>query len=166
MAENTKGRSPFYPGQPIPVDLFTGRIKPLRRIMTRGVSQVVSGKPVTMFVQGEYGIGKSSLANYARAIAEKEEGNNLHGVYVTLGGANSLEDVGGTILEGFIHSGADDPKRSRKIRDWLEKYITRQTLFDVEIKTEAIKRDAHRITKPDGCSPSSGSPCRSLKEPG
>ncbi len=84
MAENTKGSSPFYPGQPIPVNLFTGRIQPLKRIMTRGVAQVAAGKPVTMFVRGEYGIGKSSLANYARAIAETRNETNLHGVYVTL----------------------------------------------------------------------------------
>ena len=90
MAE-TKGRSPFYPGQPVPPELFTGRNSQIRRIRTRGVDQVAAGKPVAIFVQGEYGIGKSSVANYIRAIAEKE--NGLHGVYVTLGRATSLEDL-------------------------------------------------------------------------
>ncbi len=150
MAENTKGRSPFYPGQPIPVDLFTGRIGPLKRIMTRGVAQVAAGKPVTMFVQGEYGIGKSSLANYARAIAESKEGSNLHGVYVTLGGASSLEGIGSAILEGFIHSGRYIPKRAQTIREWLEKYIAAKTLFDIDVDMKAVKRDALRIATPDG----------------
>ncbi len=150
MAENTKGSSPFYPGQPIPVNLFTGRIQPLKRIMTRGVAQVAAGKPVTMFVRGEYGIGKSSLANYARAIAETRNETNLHGVYVTLGAASSLQDVGGAILEGFLHSGAFVPERSQTIRKWLARYISKLTLFGIDINKEAVKNDALRISGPEG----------------
>lgn len=33
MAE-TKGKSPFYPGQPVPPELFTGRNSQIRRIRT------------------------------------------------------------------------------------------------------------------------------------
>jgi len=62
----TKGKSPFYPGQPVPVDLFRGRQQQIERILTRGAAQVAAGKPVTMYVEGEYGIGKSSIAAYAQ----------------------------------------------------------------------------------------------------
>ncbi|HLG17619.1 MAG TPA: hypothetical protein VJH03_24460 [Blastocatellia bacterium] len=54
--EINKGKSPFYPGQPVPVELFVGREAQLDRIMTRGVGQVAEGKPVAQYVQGEYGI--------------------------------------------------------------------------------------------------------------
>jgi Cdc6-like AAA superfamily ATPase len=87
MAE-MKGRSPFYPGHPIPPESFTGRDAQIKRIKSRGVNQVANGKPAAIFIQGEYGIGKSSIANYVRAIAEMESG--LHGIYVTLGLASSF----------------------------------------------------------------------------
>lgn len=64
MAEMTKGKSPFYPGQPVPVELFAGRTMQIERVMSRGVGQVSAGKPVAMFIQGEYGIGKSSIAGF------------------------------------------------------------------------------------------------------
>jgi hypothetical protein len=35
-----KGQSPFYPGQPVPVELFVGRHAQLDRIIHRGVGQV------------------------------------------------------------------------------------------------------------------------------
>jgi len=40
-----KGQSPFYPGQPVPVELFVGRQDQLDRIIKRGVGQVERGKP-------------------------------------------------------------------------------------------------------------------------
>jgi len=81
MAE--KGGSPFYPGQPVPVELFVGRDKQIDRILTRGVGQVGRGKPVAVYVQGEYGIGKSSLARYLQFLAAEKHG--LLPIYASLG---------------------------------------------------------------------------------
>ena len=58
MARPLKGKSPFYPGQPVPRELFVGRLSQINRIVERGLAQVSAGKPNTMYVQGEYGIGK------------------------------------------------------------------------------------------------------------
>jgi DNA-binding NtrC family response regulator len=66
----SKGRSPFYPDQPVPVEWFRGRKEQIQHILQRGVGQVAAGKPVTMFVEGEYGIGKSSIAAFAQWQAE------------------------------------------------------------------------------------------------
>ena len=44
MDNLNKGKSPFYPGQPVPVELFTGRINEIQRI-TRAIKQVELGKP-------------------------------------------------------------------------------------------------------------------------
>ena len=77
-ADMSKGKSPFYPGQPVPVELFVGRAKQIDRIMNRAVAQVSAGKPIAVFVQGEYGIGKSSIAGFVQWIAEKHQA--LHGI--------------------------------------------------------------------------------------
>ena len=80
MDESNKGRSPFYPGQPVPVELFTGRQDAVERILRRGAGQVAQGKPMAFFVQGEYGIGKSSHAGYLLTVVEKV--CSLHGINV------------------------------------------------------------------------------------
>ena len=116
-ADMSKGKSPFYPGQPVPVELFVGRAKQIDRIMNRAVAQVSAGKPIAVFVQGEYGIGKSSIAGFVQWIAEKHQA--LHGIYAPLGGARELSDVAVTVLEATLRSGAFDPKRSEKVRNWL-----------------------------------------------
>lgn len=138
-----KGKSPFYPGQPVPIELFVGRHKQIERIMERGVGQVVAGKPVTIYVQGEYGIGKSSIAGFVQRLAERDHG--LHGIYTPLGAAETLDDVGAAVLEATLRSGAFNPTRSEKVRDWLAKYIGDQTLLGMTIHTEALKKDAPTI---------------------
>lgn len=71
MSGNAKGKSPFYPGQPVPIELFVGRSAQIERVLTRGAGQVAEGKPTAVFIQGEYGIGKSSMAGCLQAMAEK-----------------------------------------------------------------------------------------------
>lgn len=148
MAEVTKGRSPFYPGQPVPVDLFAGRSLQIERILTRGAGQAAAGKPVAMFIQGEYGIGKSSIAGFVQWRAEIDYG--LHGIYAPLGGAKNLADVATAVLLATIRSGAFDPKRAEKVKDWLAKYIGNQTLFGFSINAEALKQDAPDLSTPFG----------------
>jgi len=148
MADISKGKNPFNPGQPVPGELFVGRAEQIDRIITRGVKQVALGKPVAMFVEGEYGIGKSSIAGFVQWLAEKDYG--LHGVYATLGGAKDLSDVARAILEATIRSGAFDPKRSEKIKNWLADYIGKQELFGVTLNLDALKRDAPNLSTPFG----------------
>src|SRR5262249_11479309 len=117
MVEISKGKSPFYPGQPVPVELFAGRSDQIDRIVKRGVREVGEGKPVAFFVQGEYGIGKSSVASFVQWLAEKEYG--LLSIYASLGGAKNLTDVATAILQATVRSGIFDARRTEKIRDWL-----------------------------------------------
>ena len=147
-ADMSKGKSPFYPGQPVPVELFVGRAKQIDRIMNRAVAQVSAGKPIAVLVQGEYGIGKSSIAGFVQWIAEKHQA--LHGIYAPLGGARELSDVAVTVLEATLRSGAFDPKRSEKVRNWLAKYIGRQELFGFTLNAEALRKDAPSLATPFG----------------
>jgi len=80
--------------------LFVGRGRQIERIMAHGVAQVTAGKPVSIFVEGEYGIGKSSIAGFVQWWAEREHG--LHAIYASLGAAQTLDDVGATVLEGTL----------------------------------------------------------------
>lgn len=140
----TKGKSPFYPGQPVPVELFVGRASQIERIITRGVRQVALGKSIAMYIQGEYGIGKSSIASFIRWIAEKDHG--LHGIYAPLGGAKNLADVAAGILEATVRSGVFDPKRSERIQNWLSRYIGKQELFGFSLNLENLKKDAPSLS--------------------
>jgi hypothetical protein len=130
------------------VELFVGRVEQIRRIMERGVGQVAAGKPVAIFVQGEYGIGKSSIAGLLQRVAEN--GHGLHSVYAPLGGARTLDDVAAAVLEATLRSGAFDPSRSERVRDWLAKYIGQQELFGFTLNAAALKQDAPQIANPFG----------------
>ena len=121
MEPRAKGKSPFYPGQPVPIELFVGRRAQIEHVLERGAAQVAAGKPVAVYVQGEYGIGKSSIAGFLQHAAE--ERCHLHGIYAPLGAADDLAGVGTAVLEATIRSGVFKPARSEKIRTWLAKYI-------------------------------------------
>lgn len=140
MVNTTKNNSPFYPNHPVPSELFVGREEQINKIKQRGIGQVAAGKPITMFLEGEYGIGKSSLAGYVQSVAEKEYG--LHCIYATLGGAKTLDDVGEKILEGTIRSGAFEKKGSDTIRTLFADYIKEVSLFGVTIHTDKLRQDA------------------------
>ncbi len=144
MADMNKGKSPFYPGHPVPTELFVGRARQIERIMARGAGQVAAGKPIAMYVEGEYGIGKSSIAGYVQSLAERQYG--LHGIYATLGGAKDLADVAAAVLGATVRSGAFDAQRGEKIRNWLSKYVGKQGLFGFELNLEGLKQDAPRVS--------------------
>lgn len=140
MDITSKGKSPFYPGQPVPSELFSGRKEQIEQIR-RAISQVASGKQQMLFLQGEYGIGKSSLAGVMKLFAE--EHSQLFGIHVQLGGAKTLEDVATRTLEVTLSTKAYQPSRTEKIRGFLAKYISEITLFgSINLNMSAIKIDA------------------------
>ena len=148
MDEPSKSRSPFYPGQPVPVEFFTGRQDVVERILKRGARQVEQGKPMAFFVQGEYGIGKSSLAGFLQTVVERR--CSLHGIYAPLSGIHDLQGVSEAVLQGTVRSGAFDPRISEKIGSWLSKYIGKQQLFGVAFDLERLKKEAPSITSFQG----------------
>ncbi len=149
--ELSKGQSPFYPGQPVPVELFVGRQPQIQRISQRGVGQVMAGKPVAVFVQGEYGIGKSSIARYTQAAAELgTNGQSLYGIYATVGGAKSVQDVAAFVLEATVRAGAYEHTKAEKVRNWLAKYVGEQSLFGVKINLQSLRADAPELSSPMG----------------
>ncbi|MBI4676802.1 MAG: hypothetical protein HY748_04405 [Elusimicrobia bacterium] len=138
-----KGKSPFYPGQPVPRESFVGRMSQINRIVERGLAQASAGKPNTMYVQGEYGIGKSSIAGFVQWLGERDYG--LHGIYAPLGSAETIEDLGATVLQATLRSGALNPNRAERVSSWLAKYVGQQSFFGVTIHAEALKKDAPAV---------------------
>ena len=139
-----KGNSPFFPDQPVPAELFVGRAAQIDHIMTRAVGQVAAGKPVYVFLEGEYGIGKTSVARFAQWFAERNQG--LLGIYATLDRAESMDDVGAAVLKATLRSGVYNPKLGEKIREGMAKFIGEQSLFGITIHAEAIRQDAPNVT--------------------
>lgn len=139
----SKGRSPFFPDQPIPSDLFAGRSAQIEYVLTRGVGQVAAGKPVYMFLEGEYGIGKTSVALFCQALAERHRG--LLGIYATLEGAESLDDVGAAVLEGTLRSGVYKPKLGEKIREGMVKLIGEQSFFGINIHMDVLRKEGPTV---------------------
>lgn len=140
-----KGRSPFVPDQPVPVELFAGRQAQISHIMQRGVGQVATGKPVTIFLEGDYGIGKTSLAKLTQYAAERDHG--LLGIYATLEGAKTLDDVGTAILKATVESSSLCPSVQAKVRDFLADFIREVNIFGfAKLDMTALKKAAPSIT--------------------
>ena len=144
MTSPPKGRSPFYPGQPVPAELFVGRKAEIDRI-TRAASQVGAGKQQAIFVTGEYGIGKSSLAGYIRVLAEREY--SLFGIHVFLGGATTLEEVAIKTVEAIIQSGAFNATWVEAARNTLSKYVGEQSLFGVTLRLDQLRADGPDLSR-------------------
>ncbi|MFB3788837.1 MAG: BREX system ATP-binding domain-containing protein [bacterium] len=142
MRFERKGESPFHPGQPVPVDLFVGRQNEIDRI-NRAAGQVVYGKPQAVYIMGEYGIGKTSLARLVRVMAEADAG--LCGFHVMLGEKNSLDGLAMATVEAILQSDAVRQSTSSKIRDFVSMYIGEQTLFGMTLRLDKLKKDAPSI---------------------
>ncbi len=137
-----KGQSPFYPGLPVPVDLFVGRKTEIQRI-SRAASQVATGKPQAVFIMGEYGIGKTSLAKYSSVLAEEKY--KLLSYHVMLGGKDSLDEMTASVVQTIIQSKISKPTVAEKIQDFLSTYIGEQSLFGISIKLDKLKKDSPDI---------------------
>lgn len=147
-----KNMSPFSPGKPVPVELFVGRQEQIRRIMDRGVGQVTGGKPMAMFIEGDYGIGKSSIAQFAAWLAGRDK--KVFGIYAPLGGAQDLKDIAYIILQHTVRAGIFDQTKWEALKNYLARYInTAQASlfgFDLNINFDALKAAAPNLASPFG----------------
>jgi len=92
-----KEDSPFTPGSPVPVELFVGRVDQIKEIL-KYVKQSESGRQENVFLAGERGIGKSSLAAFLRYLTKE----NFLVVYVSLGGVTELGELIRRIFEQIL----------------------------------------------------------------
>jgi hypothetical protein len=106
--------------------------------------QVAAGKPQAIFVTGEYGIGKSSLARFVRVFSEEDPG--LLGFHIMLGAANSLDELATATVQTVASSRDMKPKAMERLREILADYIGEQSLFGVKLHLDRLRRDAPDIS--------------------
>lgn len=141
-----RGQSPFYPNQPVPSELFVGREEQVHRIVTRGIGQVAAGKPTAIFIEGEYGIGKSSISRYLQKIGQNQY--RLHPIYVALRGVKTVEEVASKVVEATIKSASDNPSSFETIGNWLSKYLGKQDIGGFKLNFELLKKENPSVSDP------------------
>ena len=128
--------SPFRPGRPVPAELFTGRhreVEQLRgmvRASQRGIFKIG-------FVSGERGIGKSSLAMFARQLVERER---VMGCHVFLGGARRLNEMLRQTFDRFLKEGVNQPWRDA-VRKFFGDHVQEIGLLGITLKLDIQERD-------------------------
>jgi len=114
-----KENSPFTPGIPVPIDYFIGRTREIERI-NRAIVQTSGGRNENLFLTGERGIGKSSLAVITRYIAEEKY--QFVGAHCYVGAARNVSDVCRIVLTKMLQA-MPDKGLFDKARTVVGKYI-------------------------------------------
>jgi len=132
-----KDYSPFSPGRPVRPELFVGREDRIREVLSY-VSRVAKGNQENIFLAGERGIGKSSLAAYVRDLVTRSRG--FLGVQVLLGGVTSLEEFVRRVFEEIVKEAGGRPWFDR-IKGLFGGYIRQVGLFGISVSFEPRKAD-------------------------
>lgn len=142
MAEINIKESPFTPGKPVQPEYFVARIKEIQRL-ERAIRQTVSGRNENIFITGQRGIGKSSLAMFIRSLAEKEY--NLIGSHCYLGGVRSLDEMMGVTFQKLLQDCADKSLFD-KLREIFDDYIAELKFFGMGIEFTKDKSKLHTLS--------------------
>ncbi|MFN4179882.1 MAG: AAA family ATPase [Armatimonadota bacterium] len=125
-----KDYSPFVPGLPIAPEFFVGRVEQVRFLVHR-IQQSLSGRLEVVFVSGERGIGKTSLAQFVRWYVERNL--NIAGAYTHLGGVQDIGEAVRRSIERLIQESHGKPWHKR-LWDMLRSHIRQVGLFGVTIE--------------------------------
>lgn len=125
-----KENSPFQPGMPVSPGMFVGRENQIREI-NRYLKQTVYGRQQSVFLIGDRGLGKTSLASFIMHYAEREY--NLLGVHTFLGGVSSLDGLVQKVFEGLLKR-SEKESWSKKVRKFFGKNVEEVGLFGVNLK--------------------------------
>lgn len=126
----SKERSPFSPGKPVSPELFAGRREQVG-LLDRAVRQAASGSPQYLFITGERGIGKSSLASYGLELAKREYA--FVGAHALLGSADSVEEACRRLYESLVAQISEKPLLD-KAREVFGKYVRKVDLFGIGLE--------------------------------
>lgn len=141
MADINAKESPFSPGKPVQAEYFVARISEIQRL-ERAVRQTISGRNENVFITGQRGIGKSSLAGFIRHLAEREYG--LIGSHCFLGGVRSLRGMMGAIFQRLLQD-CGDKSLFDKLRGLFGSYVKGLTLFGVGVEFTKDKAELQTL---------------------
>lgn len=153
-----KENSPFTPGQPAPPEVFTGRREEIQRLR-RCIMQTAAGKPQAVFICGERGLGKSSLARFSEFLVIQDNALvptdvKFMSAYSTCGACKDVTDVCKLIVQNLT---ADITEESRleKARQLPGRYIDDISIplpgfrLNVKLKRSAEDLKDLRLNMPD-----------------
>jgi hypothetical protein len=135
--------SPFTPGSPVPVDLFVGREPQIQDIIN-SLEQTVSGKQKNIFLVGERGVGKTSIASFARNWAEQKK--DVIGIQVFLGGVNDLKELVRMIYEDILKVTKNE-EWFTKIRNLFGNFINEVGLFGISVGFSPPKDNLDQLVR-------------------
>ncbi len=141
MTEAELKESPFTPGRPVQPEYFIARADEIKRL-ERAIQQTGSGRNENIFITGQRGIGKSSLASFLRFIGEKN--HNMLGVHCHLGGVESLEELMAVLFQRML-SQCNEPTILDRLKNIFKDYIKSVTLLGIEVEFTADKTKLHGI---------------------
>lgn len=119
--------NPFRPNSAVVPGMFVGRIQELESI-EQSLLQTKNGNPQHFLVNGERGIGKTSLFDYVRDISTGTYGTlddtvfNFLTVSIDLGGCESEIEIIRKIARGFrseLQKKEDLKQRAKEAWDWI-----------------------------------------------
>ena len=121
-----KENSPFTPGQPAPPEVFTGRAEEIEHLR-RCIRQTANGKPQAVFIGGERGLGKSSLARFCESLVLQDNpllptDVKFISAYSTCGACRDVTDVCKVIVQNLTAEITEE-SRLEKARRVLGRYI-------------------------------------------
>lgn len=134
--------SPFRPGTPASPDLFVGRREQIKEI-TRYIDQSASGRQENLFLIGDRGIGKSSLAAYLMNYAKKA--NKMVGIHLFLDGTDDVNGVVKKIIEALLNEVSEE-KWYDKVGNIFSKYVETIGIAGLNIKFKPPVEDLQVIT--------------------
>ena len=140
---NNKERSPFTPGNPVPYELFVGRADKIEELI-RYVRQIQFGRQENIFLEGDRGIGKSSLASFLRYLVSSK--NNIIGIHVFLGRASTLEDMVRHIFEQLLKETKEEPW-FKDISEFFLKHIKQIGLFGISVSFKPPDQDLKELVR-------------------
>lgn len=134
--------SPFRPGTPVPHNMFVGRRKEIQKI-TRYLNQCSHGRQEHVFLVGERGMGKSSLASYIMNYAQKQY--KMLGIHIYLNGKATTELVVKEIIETLLNETKEE-KWHDKISNKFQKHV-KAIDFGVNVTFNPPEDDLELMTK-------------------
>ena len=136
-----KLNSPFTPGNPVPVELFVGREEQIKEVL-RYVKQTLSGRQQNVFLIGDRGIGKSSLASFLRHYVNTKF--DILCIHAFLGSVSTLKEMVHRIFEQLLKE-TRSYKWYENIKVFFGKYIREVGLFGISVSFNPPEEDLKEL---------------------
>ena len=133
--------SPFTPGLPVSAEFFVGRREEIDKLRRKAASSA-EGRLQVVFLVGERGIGKSSLASFVRLLSERE--HETLGLHTFLGGVSSLEEMVRRVFDRLLKESVNTPWHE-KVKKFFGNHIREVGLFGISLEFGAPEQDLRRM---------------------